>query len=437
MITSGPDHTTINIICLTAPTANGGTVYNGMDGALLYIRSTDGGATWGDWQQPEGLGPNDYTAFSADMYEFTNPVGDNLAFVVCDSWLDLIIMKSTDNGATWTKSVAWECPGVGWTTADPPIEYYTLDSYVTAAMDSEGKVHILTGLQYASGDADGQYYQPARDGLVYWNENMPVLPEYFDSTYLADNGNIVAWIPDQYLIPEIIASGDFTGLAYYYNSLTSFPAMVLDQDDNVYCFWSGLTADKDGADLYLRHCYARGYNKAADEWADPIDLNGNVIWVGTENVFPTVSQTCSDDYLQFAWQSDDLAGIYLRNTNPAGHLQTSATTNNYYFQNIKKSDILPTVGVREVTEQPSFYVFQNTPNPVQNMTTVKVNTTKPATISMDVYSMIGQNVISMNKGKVNSGSYQFNLDCSNLPSGVYFYTVKIDSKSVTHKMIVE
>ena len=44
--TSGIDNSVMQVLAITWPTANGGPVYEGLDGALLYSRSADGGATW-------------------------------------------------------------------------------------------------------------------------------------------------------------------------------------------------------------------------------------------------------------------------------------------------------------------------------------------------------------------------------------------------------
>ncbi|HRZ77180.1 MAG TPA: hypothetical protein P5248_07425, partial [Bacteroidales bacterium] len=46
LTTSGSDHSVIQVLGITKSTANGGTPYQGLEGALLYSRSTDGGQTW-------------------------------------------------------------------------------------------------------------------------------------------------------------------------------------------------------------------------------------------------------------------------------------------------------------------------------------------------------------------------------------------------------
>ncbi|MEI6900526.1 MAG: sialidase family protein, partial [Bacteroidota bacterium] len=110
MISTGATHNVLHVIALTPPTGNGGTVYNGQDGALLYIKSTDGGATWGAWQSIAGMGSADYLAISGDDYCWANPRGDTICFVVSNAFMDTFIQKSTDSGATWTKTVVYASP---------------------------------------------------------------------------------------------------------------------------------------------------------------------------------------------------------------------------------------------------------------------------------------------------------------------------------------
>jgi hypothetical protein len=58
-------------------------------------------------------------------------------------------------------------------------------------------------------------------------------------------------------------------------------------------------------------------------------------------------------------------------------------------------------------------------------------------VVVEVSNIMGQKVMSFDKGLVNSGLSTYTIDGSQLTSGIYFYTVKINGESYTHKMIVE
>ncbi|MFA8449208.1 MAG: T9SS type A sorting domain-containing protein [Bacteroidales bacterium] len=85
---------------------------------------------------------------------------------------------------------------------------------------------------------------------------------------------------------------------------------------------------------------------------------------------------------------------------------------------------------------PSFEVSQNIPNPCSENAFVTVSVPEVSNVSMDIISMTGQKVMSIDKGAV-EGDVQIDFDASGLNSGVYFYTVNVDGKRITKKMIVE
>lgn len=428
MITTGPDHMYVHVIALTAPTANGGQVYNGMDGALLYNRSLDGGTTWDGWQQLPGMSAAEYINISADTYEWANAQGDTIAFVYGDSFRDLAIMKSTDNGSSWNQTIIWPCPYNLWAGGDTTGTFWCTDSYVTANIDKNGVVHVLTGLQRANGDEAGAtYWYPFTDGLLYWNENMPTWPEVLDPDQLEADGNLIAWCPDTNVFYV-----QTTQLAYYYNSMSSFPAMTIDDQGNIYAMWSSVTMLTDPDSYLLRHIFRRSYSAQAAAWApDFTDLTGDFLYTWTECVYESAGTLPTTDKVHLVFQGDDYAGVKLKGDNGAQG-QTAVTTNSIIYLTT------PTyVGINDVNPKPSFYVSQNYPNPVQGTTEVKVVIAKPTTLSVEVVSMIGQNMMEINKGTVNAGNHYISMDCSSLPAGVYFYTVKVGKETSTHKMIVE
>jgi len=106
------------------------------------------------------------------------------------------------------------------------------------------------------------------------------------------------------------------------------------------------------------------------------------------------------------------------------------------MQQAKSEIINPQVGIKE-NGKINFNVLQNSPNPFRERTTINVQLDNPANLSLSIYSLVGQKVLEVSKGSVNSGPCQFFIDGSNLEPGVYFYTVKANNESVTRKMIVK
>jgi len=77
------------------------------------------------------------------------------------------------------------------------------------------------------------------------------------------------------------------------------------------------------------------------------------------------------------------------------------------------------------------------PNPVYGTGTLTVNLKESGNLSIDVTNMVGQKVMSFNKGFVNAGSQQFSIDANGLQAGVYFYTIKLNDQKFTNKMVVK
>jgi hypothetical protein len=433
VVTNGANHTNIHIIALTLPTGNGGVTYNGMNGALLYCHSLDGGTTWTTWTQLPGMTSSDYTQFNGDTYSWAEPKGDTIAFTVGDSWMDQFLMKSTDNGTTWTKTVIYHSPyDLGGTSTS---FFYCPDGSMSIAFDNQGIAHVVFGLQSDSGTYTAGYFRPFTAGLVYWNENMPQLSQTLNPDTLFKHHQYVAWVKDTmvYHLPTGVT------LAYYYTSLTSNPELVIDGKNKMFLAWAGATTLVDPNNYTLRHIFGRDGYISGDSvmWHNDtlVDITGDWIQYNfSECMYPSASPT-TDDYVYILFQADAYGGSYVKGINISGYSgQTSPDDNSMTI--IKWAKPLWT-GVTEKQEKPTFSVGQNFPNPVDGLTKVNVYMQNGGDLSLKVTNLTGQTLMNMEKSNVLPGVSEFVIDASQLSAGVYFYTVKQGDKSITKKMIVQ
>lgn len=95
----------------------------------------------------------------------------------------------------------------------------------------------------------------------------------------------------------------------------------------------------------------------------------------------------------------------------------------------------PPIGLDKL-ENADWSVTQNSPNPFSTFTTISINSSKTANVSVEVSNLMGQSVYSMDAGIIN-GNMKLNIPAKDLKAGVYFYTVTIGNESVSKKMIVE
>jgi len=432
MTTSGPDHMYVHLIAVTGPTTNGGVVYNGLDGAIVYNRSLDGGVTWDGWQLLDGMTSAEYQGFSADTYAIAAQ-GDNICIVEGDSWNDLFMMKSTDNGDTWTKTVIWPCQYNLWPGGDSVTPFYAPDGSLALAMDKYGNAHIAFGHMRVLADATGaQKWTINHDGMCYWNETMPLPDPDLDPDTLYEHGNYIGWVQDTLLFYEPTST-----FAFYYKSMSTFPTITIDDFDNVFVMWSSMIMDLDVNNLHMRKIFARASTDNGSTWRDTIvNLTGSIYFWGLECVHPSVSPT-SDDKLYIVFQEDSEAGLFLQSTNSGFQGQLSATNNQYRLIMPNKVDIImPGVGINE-QKKAAFCLSQNFPNPVKSQTTMKLTLTEPSNVSVRVYSMLGQNVQESINQLMTSGNHELIVDASGLQNGVYFISVKVGDQVQTRKMIVE
>lgn len=116
MRVGGPDGKTVHIIGLTEPEGGTftGTPFNGINGALLYNRSTDGGQSFDKLMvQLPNVESSIFASFGGDSYAL-DVRGNTVAFVAGDLTSRVEMWKSIDNGETWTSRTVLPFPYEPW-----------------------------------------------------------------------------------------------------------------------------------------------------------------------------------------------------------------------------------------------------------------------------------------------------------------------------------
>ena len=433
MVTSGPDNMYVHLIAVTGPSTLSGWVWNGLDGAIVYNRSLDGGVTWDGWRLLDGMTSTEYLGFSADTYAIAAE-GETICIVEGDSWNDLFMMKSTDNGDSWTKTIIWPCEYNLWPGGDSVPAYYAPDGSIALALDKYGKAHISFGHMRVLADASGaKQWTINHDGLCYWNENMPLPPADLDPDELYAQGMYIGWTPDS----AAIYAEPTSTYAYYYKSMSTFPTIAIDEYDNVFVMWSSMIMDLDVNGYHFRNIFARASTDLGVTWRENVlNLTGSIFFLGYECIQPAVSIT-SDDNLYIVFQEDTEAGLFLQSTGSGYQGQLGTTTNQYRLIKPAKVDIIdPGVGVN-AQKGVEFNLSQNYPNPAKSLTAMKLTLAAPTSVSVEVYSILGQAVQKTSNGIMAKGTHELIVDATGLNKGVYFISVKVGDQVQTRKMIVE
>lgn len=92
------------------------------------------------------------------------------------------------------------------------------------------------------------------------------------------------------------------------------------------------------------------------------------------------------------------------------------------------------IGNSEIADK--FSLGQNYPNPFNPKTNIKFSIPKADYVRLKVYDITGSEVAVLLNKNMPKGEYTYEFDASNLPSGVYFYTLKTEKFTSTKKMIL-
>ena len=423
VITSGPNHQYVHILVIGQPS------YTGMSDALLYFRSLDGGATW---DKPGVILPGmtiaDGLGYAGDDYTWAAPRGDTIAFVVAGNWEDGYIMKSFDNGNTWTKTVFFNNPYKLTPNTTVVPTFYCLDGSNAIQIDNNGLAHVAVGRMRANGDgsgATGRFYFPGTDGLIYWNETMPVMDTTFISNLdtLDAHGRLIGYVASN------VAGDSIVGLPLYGVCMTAFPRIVIDPSNNVYFLWSAITVgNPDPTPLNYRHLWCR-MRTAQGSLHSMVDLNADFFYIFQEFVYPATAPKLRNNNIEMIFQTSGQPGSNIQDTSiPIHDVDIS-------FRELPVSLFvgINNPGTGTVKNQ----VSRNYPNPVNRSTQVNVNLGKPSKVNIEVTNMLGQKVMGLDKGVMTSGAHSISLDCSGLGRGFYCLTVNINGESFTNRMIKE
>lgn len=81
-------------------------------------------------------------------------------------------------------------------------------------------------------------------------------------------------------------------------------------------------------------------------------------------------------------------------------------------------------------------LFQNYPNPTNNMTTVKYELMNGANVSFEMIDVTGKKVMSITEGNKNAGTHTIEINTNELNAGIYFYSILVDGNVITKKMTI-
>jgi len=97
----------------------------------------------------------------------------------------------------------------------------------------------------------------------------------------------------------------------------------------------------------------------------------------------------------------------------------------------------PTLGVQELQQSKTGSFTFIAPSPFVSNTQMGYHLIKMADVHIEVYSLNGQMIQVIDKGRQEEGDYQLQWNADKLSNGIYFVSLKLNGVSVDRKKVVK
>jgi hypothetical protein len=494
----GQDGKTVHSIAVTVPTGGTftGSPYQGMNGALIYNRSTNGGQSFDQVMRLlPGVDSTIFDGFGGDSYAI-DAKGNTVVIVAGNTTSRVTLWKSTDNGETWTNRIV-----------NPFPEEYTPWNEQITDLDGDGDVDSIavtfdTTFTYITNydttitiDTTTPF-PPAPDTVISVSsiDTIATLtPDSFgleriqsnDGTFsiiLDENGIAHVWFGNMFMSNDDAAAGynyypgtngimywnenfganelpvDIAGaidednsgvlevnISYttvtpnvtpYGASLSSFMSSGIDADGNLYLAY---TATKEGSAYFyagngpsLRHIYATKSTDGGTTWTVPADV------VGREDLG-------FDQFAEYAFPSiarrvdNNIHMVYQRDFTPG----SAVTIDNANVHEFGSNDIvyygfskgITDVGINKVDKNAlGLSLF---PNPTNEITTLNFEVATAGNVNITVSNMLGQNILSIVNQNSLPGKQSVTINTADLANGIYIVNVLNGNQKSSKKLVVK
>ncbi len=95
------------------------------------------------------------------------------------------------------------------------------------------------------------------------------------------------------------------------------------------------------------------------------------------------------------------------------------------------TDLSEVLGVKDEIAPTEYSLAQNYPNPFNPTTTIRYTLPRASTVTLIIYNVLGQKVISLVNSHQNPGTYTVPVNASELSDGIYFYTLSAGAGTFT------
>jgi len=107
-------------------------------------------------------------------------------------------------------------------------------------------------------------------------------------------------------------------------------------------------------------------------------------------------------------------------------------SNNFYIDDITISG--GTIGINEHNGDATWTLA---PNPAHNSTRLTINTNGRANVQMKMFDLLGKEVRDLYNGELTKGAFNFDINLSNLETGIYIIRAMVNDQLLTERLFVD
>ena len=400
---------------------------------LHYFRSQDGGNTWDISEKVLSGLDTSWLTVGAQTYNI-DARGNTVAIGVFDSWGDVTILKSTDNGNTWNKYIALDFPLDNYITdsgyeqkdilskhdtiGTQPLAIFTSDGCGNVHIDKNGKVHVFFGNAFVIDEnlsnSSTEYFTNV-SGISYWNESFG-----------KDSIQLIADLIDEDGDGIFTTNGTIPN--YFGHALTSFPTSGSDNQGNLFMCYTSVADGfySDDQDAMYRHIFIISSKDGGKTWSNPYDvinkdLVDNDLLKYMEAVYPSIARNV-DDKIHLVYQQDYAPDASVINT------QIAVTDNNIVYLGINTSLLL--VGYKEIELSKTPLLVS--PNPTNNLMNIQFESIENEQSILRINDLNGKLIYQ--EKLVNNGNSK-TIDIHSLNNGIYSVQIITTNKMQVGKFV--
>jgi N-acetylmuramoyl-L-alanine amidase len=160
----------------------------------------------------------------------------------------------------------------------------------------------------------------------------------------------------------------------------------------------------------------------------------NIDWIGWKLVNWNLSQGQTGNWIGNNILEPPLSFDSFQLTYTQGTGNVSGTI---YFDDLRTATFSPVGVEQESNLVPSVFLLeQNYPNPFNPTTTIRFSIAEETHTKIIVSDILGRELKTLLNDNLSAGTYKIDFDASDLPSGIYLYTIITEKFNQTKKMVL-